>query len=65
VTVERGVITSQDIAHSGRRFLIADSPPPCFKDRWGSWQCGHVHEDLIDLQDAYQYVEGWTAQDTS
>lgn len=62
MAVQRGVRTSQDIPHSDRSFLLADSPPPCFKDRWGTWLCGHDHDDLINLQDAYQYVEGWTAQ---
>jgi hypothetical protein len=62
VTVQRGVRTSQDIPRSGRIFLVADDPPPCFLDRWGVWLCGHEHEDSVPLQDAYQYSEGWTAQ---
>jgi hypothetical protein len=63
--VERGVLTSQDLPMSGQSFLVADSPPPCFKDRWGDWQCGHTHEPALSLQDVYQYTEGWTAQDQS
>jgi hypothetical protein len=61
--VERGVVTSQNIPRSGRRFLLADSPPPCFKDRWGEWLCGHDHEPSLPLQDVYEYVPGWTAQE--
>ena len=60
--IERGVRTPQDLSPSGRRFLVADSPPPCFKDRWGEWQCGHDHEPDLALQDVYQFVEGWTVQ---
>lgn len=62
MTVQRGVATSQDIPMSGRIFRVADSPPPCFRDRWGDWQCGHDHTDPVPLQDAYQWVEGWTVQ---
>lgn len=62
MSVQRGVLTPQDIPMSGRRFLVADSPPPCYRDPWGDWQCGHDHSDPLPLQDAYQWVEGWTAQ---
>lgn len=62
MSVQRGVVTPQEIPVSGRSFAVADSPPPCFKDRWGDWQCGHEHEGSVPLQDAYQYVPGWTTQ---
>jgi hypothetical protein len=64
MSVQRGITTPQQIPFSGRRFAVADSPPPCFRDRWGDWQCGHDHDDvdLIALEDAYHYTEGWTAQ---
>jgi hypothetical protein len=62
VATQKGIVTSQNIPSSGRSFLVADSPPPCFQDRWGTWACGHDHEASVALQDAYQYVEGWTAQ---
>jgi hypothetical protein len=38
---------------------------PCFNNRWGVWRCEHNHDGkagLIDLQEAYEHVEGWTAQ---
>jgi hypothetical protein len=45
---------------------VADADgPPCFKDRWGVWHCEHNHDSeagLMDLQEAYEHVEGWTAQ---
>jgi hypothetical protein len=62
VAVQRGVVTSQELRASDRTFIVADSPPPCFRDRWGDWQCGHDHDDSVMLQDVYQYVPGWTAQ---
>lgn len=64
MSVQRGVMTSQAIPMSGRKFLVAGSPPPCFLDRWGDWQCGHEHDDPdpAPLQDVYQRVGGWTAQ---
>lgn len=65
MAVQRGVVTSQNLPHSGRSFLLADSPPPCYRDRWGDWVCGHDHDAAVALQDAYQYVEGWTAQERS
>jgi hypothetical protein len=45
--------------------MVADSPPPCFQDRWGVWQCGHKHDELdsVSLEDTYRYVAGWTAQE--
>jgi len=63
-----GVITSQDIPHNprGKIFLVEGTVAPvCFFDRWGSWHCGHDHQDetYVPLQDAYRYFEGWTAQD--
>lgn len=60
--IERGVLTSQDLPMSGRIFLVADNPPPCFRDRWGEWQCEHDHEADVPLQDLYQHSEGWTVQ---
>ena len=62
MTVQRGVLTSQNLAKSSRNFVVADSPPPCFRDRWGEWTCGHDHTPSVPLQDAYQYFEGWTSQ---
>ena len=62
MTVQRGVLTSQNLAKSSRIFVVADSPPPCFRDRWGEWTCGHDHTPSVPLQDAYQYFEGWTVQ---
>ena len=64
MTVQRGVSTPQDIPMSVRKFTVAGNPPPCFRDRWGDWQCGHDHdaEDMVELQDVYQHVEGWTVQ---
>jgi hypothetical protein len=62
MTVHRGIVTSQEIPVSGRVFFVADNPPPCFKDRWGEWQCGHEHTDSVPLQDLYQQVPGWTVQ---
>ena len=62
--IEKGVRTSQDLYPSGRSFQVADSPPPCFKDRWGEWlcECEHDHEADMPLQDVYQWIEGWTVQ---
>ena len=65
MSTEKGVRTSQDIPMSGRRVILADSPPPCFQDRWGEWLCGHEHEPSVPLQDVYQYSEGWTVQNQS
>lgn len=62
MAVQRGVLTSQNIPKSGRIFLLEDAVPPCFKDRWGDWTCGHDHSPSVPLQDAYQYFEGWTSQ---
>ena len=62
MATQKGVITSQNLAKSSRIFLVADSPPPCFRDRWGEWTCGHDHTPSVALQDAYQYFEGWTSQ---
>lgn len=63
MAVQRGVVTSQDIPRSGRSFLLDDpSGPPCFRDRWGEWICGHKHDPSVPLEDAYQWQEGWTAQ---
>jgi hypothetical protein len=63
VAVQRGIVTSQELRPSGRKFLVEDaSGPPCFRDRWGEWICGHEHDDPVPLEDAYQYEEGWTAQ---
>lgn len=64
MTTQKGVITSQNIPQSPRTFLVEDdSGPPCFQDRWGDWACGHDHRPPLPLQDAYQWVEGWTAQE--
>ena len=63
MTVQRGILTSQQLQPSGRTFRVADADmPPCFFDRWGTWQCGHDHSQAVPLEDAYQYTEGWTAQ---
>jgi hypothetical protein len=63
VAVQRGVRTPQELRPSGRSFLVEDaSGPPCFRDRWGEWICGHPHDASVPLEDAYQYLEGWTAQ---
>jgi len=62
MTVQRGVLTSQNLAKSSRIFVVADSPPPCFRDPRGEWTCGHDHTPSVPLQDAYQYFEGWTSQ---
>jgi len=64
VAVQRGVVTSQEIPHSGRIFIVEDtSGPACFQDRWGEWVCGHDHSPSLPLQDAYQYSTGWTVQE--
>jgi hypothetical protein len=61
--VQRGIITSQVLHPSGRSFLVEDaSGPPCYRDRWGEWVCGHDHNPSVGLEDAYQLLEGWTAQ---
>jgi len=64
MSVQRGVSTPQQIPMSRRTFMVADSPPPCYRDRWGDWQCGHDHYelDLVSLEDVYQHVPGWNAQ---
>jgi hypothetical protein len=63
MTVQRGILTSQDIPVSGRKFLVADEGgPPCYQDPWGDWACGHDHTPSVALQDDYQNLEGWTAQ---
>lgn len=62
MAVQRGILTPQSIPQSGRTFAVADSPPACYRDRWGEWLCGHDHEASLPLEEAYQYTEGWTAQ---
>jgi hypothetical protein len=63
MATQKGILTPWQLQSSGRRFIVDDTnDPPCFQDRWGVWVCGHDHEPLLDLQDAYQYAEGWTAQ---
>ena len=63
MAVQRGIVTPQDLRPSGRRFIVADADgPPCFRDRWGVWLCGHEHDTSVPLEDAYQYFEGWTSQ---
>jgi hypothetical protein len=63
VSTQKGILTSQELRPSGRSFLVDDtSGPPCFRDRWGEWTCGHDHEPSVPLEEVYQYVEGWTAQ---
>jgi hypothetical protein len=63
MAVQRGIVTPQELRPSGRTFLVDDaSGPPCFRDRWGEWICGHNHDPDVPLEDAYQYFEGWTAQ---
>lgn len=66
MSVQRGVRTPQDIPKSGRIFIIEDaSGPPCYRDRWGEWTCGHDHTPSVPLEEQYQWVEGWTAQESS
>jgi hypothetical protein len=66
MAVQRGIVTPQELRPSGRSFLVDDaSGPPCFRDRWGEWICGHDHGASVSLEDAYQYTEGWTAQSRS
>jgi hypothetical protein len=64
--VQYGVVTSQDIPFSGRTFRVEGADgPPCFKDRWGIWACGHDHDGeapLLPLHDAYEHLQGWTCQ---
>jgi hypothetical protein len=63
MATQKGIITSQNLPRSGRTFLVHDeSGPPCYRDPWGDWACGHEHADPVPLEDAYQYFEGWTAQ---
>lgn len=63
MATQKGVVTPQELRPSGRSFLVADSPPPCHQDRYsGEWACGHDHDRPVPLQDAYQWVEGWTTQ---
>jgi len=64
VAVQRGILTSQNLPRSSRTFIVADADdlPPCFRDQWGDWVCGHDHTPSTPLEDAYQYFEGWTAQ---
>lgn len=64
MATQKGVVTSQQLRPSGRTFLVADAGelPPCFKDRWGDWVCGHDHDTSVPLEDAYQWFEGWTTQ---
>lgn len=64
MATQKGIITSQNLPQSGRTFLVEDaSGPPCYRDRWGDWACGHDHTPSVPLEDAYQYFEGWTAQE--
>lgn len=66
MAVQRGIITSQDLRPSGRQFVVDDGVEhPCYLDRYGRWWCGHDHdgeEELIPLQECYQWTPGWTAQ---
>ena len=63
MATQKGVVTSQELRRSGRSFQVADSPAPCYQDRWsGAWMCGHDHSPSVALQDAYQWLEGWTTQ---
>jgi hypothetical protein len=66
VATQKGIITSQQLRSSGRKFLVADAGEmlPCYQDRWsGEWMCGHDHSLTVPLEDAYQWFEGWTAQE--
>ena len=63
MATQKGIITSQELRPSGRSFRVADSPPPCYQDRWsGDWMCGHDHSPSVPLQDAYAGFVGWTSQ---
>jgi hypothetical protein len=63
MAVQRGIVTPQELRPSGRTFLVDDaSGPPCFRDRWGEWVCGHNHTPPVPLEEAYQWLEGWTVQ---
>jgi len=64
MTTQKGVLTPWQLWESGRKFVVAEeSPePPCYQDHWGTWVCGHDHSQEVELQDAYEFAPGWTAQ---